>query len=148
MHYRQQLTSGTLTYSLDNTVNYAQPFSANTVVEIDNVRLRPANSKYHTGDGSTVQFAISDTAGETTISNISDIGVAIIQQSTNTTLNAVRNIDYTVQTGDAFITMLSAPADGDKVIVYNNADAEYTISGDGTEITIAGPKLYKSHVMR
>ena len=92
----------------------------------------------------TVQFAISDTAGETTISNISDIGVAIIQQSTNTTLNAVRNIDYTAQTGDAFITMLSAPADGDKVIVYNNADAEYTISGDGTEITIAGLKLYKS----
>ena len=44
--------------------------------------------------------------------------------------------------------MLSAPADGDKVIVYNNADAEYTISGDGTEITIAGLKLYKSHVMR
>ena len=143
------LTSGTLTYSLDNTVNYAQPFSANTVVEIDNVRLRPANSKYHTGDGSTVQFAISDTAGETTISNISDIGVAIIQQSTNTTLNAVRNIDYTVETGDAFITMLSAPADGDKVIVYNNADAEYTISGDGTEITIAGSVSYtSSSVMR
>ena len=36
------------------------------------------------------------------------------------------------------------PVDGDKVIVYNNADAEYTISGDGTEITIAGPVIQVS----
>jgi len=143
------MTAGTFTYSLDNTVNYAQPFSGNTVVEIDNVRLRPANSKYHTGDGSTTQFAISDTAGETTIGNVSDIGVAVIQQSTNTTLNAVRNIDYTVSSGDAFITMTTAPADGDTVIVYNSADAEYTISGDGTEITIdTGYSFTSSSVMR
>ena len=145
----QNMTAGTFTYSLDNTVNYAQPFSGNTVVEIDNVRLRPANSKYHTGDGSTTQFAISDTAGETTISNIGDIGVAVIQQSTNTTLNAIRNIDYTVSSGDAFVTMTTAPADGDTVIVYNSAAAEYTISGDGTEITInSGYSFSSSSVMR
>lgn len=143
------MTAGTYTYSLDNTVNYAQPFGANTVVEIDNVRLRPVNSKYHTGDGSSTQFAISTTAGETTIGNINDIGVAVIQKSDNRTLNAVRNIDYTVNSGDAFITMNLAPADGDTVIVYNAADAEYRISGDGTEITIDGGYSFtSSSVMR
>lgn len=143
------MTAGTYTYSLNNTVNYAQPFGANVIVEIDDVRLRPINSKYHTGDGSTTQFAIATTAGETTISNISDIGVAVIQKSDNTTLNAVRNIDYTVTSGDAFITMNLAPADGDTVIVYNRADAEYTISADGTEITIDGGYSFtSSSVMR
>jgi hypothetical protein len=138
------LTAGTYTYSLDNTVNYAQPYSANTVVEIDDVRLRPANSKYHAADGSTVQFNIATTAGETVIVNPGDIGVAVIQRATNTTLNAVRNVDYTAVAGDAFITMLTAPADGDTVIVYNRASAEYTISGDGTEITIDGGVSFSS----
>ena len=138
------LSAGTYTYSLTNTVNYAQPLDANTIVEIDGVRLRPANSKYHSGDGSTTQFNISTTAGETTIVNPGDIGVAVIQQSTNTTLNAVRNIDYTATAGVAFITMTTAPADGDTVIVYNRASAEYSISGDGQEITIDGSVSFTS----
>lgn len=143
------LTAGTYTYDLDNTVNYAQPFSANVIVEVDNVRLRPANSKYHTGDGSTTQFAIADTAGETTIVNTGDFGVAIIQQSDNTTLNAVRNVDYTINSGDDFITMTSAPASGDTVIVYNRSEAEFVISGDGTEITLDGSVSFtSSSVMR
>jgi len=138
------MTAGTYTYSLDNTVQYAQPLSANTIIEIDGVRLRPANSKYHAGDGSTVQFNIATTAGETVIVNPGDIGVAIIQKSDNLTLNAVRNVDYTAVAGEAFITMLTAPADGDTVIVYNRASAEYTISGDGTEITIDGGVSFTS----
>ena len=138
------MTSGTYTYSLDNTVQYAQPFSANTIVEIDGVRLRPANSKYHLGDGSSTQFNIATTAGETAIVNPGDIGVAIIQQSTNTTLNAVRNVDYSAASGNAYIAMNTAPADGDTVIVYNRASAEYSISGDGTEITIDGSVSFTS----
>ncbi len=138
------MTAGTNTYSLVNTVNYAQPFSANTIVEIDGIRLRPSNNKYHTGDGSTTQFNISTTASETTIVNPSDIGVAVIQQSTNTTLNAIRNEDYTATAGDAFVTLTTAPADGDKVIVFNRSESEYTISADGTEITIDGSLSFTS----
>ena len=195
------MTAGTNTYSLDNTVNFAQPFSANTIVEIDGIRLRPANSKYYTGDGFTTQFNISITAGETTIVNPSDIGVAVInsaadttlnysadnvaitadeiaetadaqgrfaviQQSTNTTLNAINNEDYTITTagysadnsaftadnvintadteGRLFVTMITAPADGDKVIVYNRSESQYTISADGTEILIDGSVSFTS----
>ena len=145
----QTLTSGTFVYSLSNTVNYAQPFTGNTVVEVDNVRLKPANSKHYTGDGSTTQFTISKTAGETNIVNIADIGVAVISKSTGQTLNAVRDIDYTLTAGTDFVTMITAPSDGDTVIVYNSRDAEYSISGDGTEITLAGSVSFtSSSVMR
>ena len=145
----QTLTSGTFTYNLTNTVNYAQPFTGNTVVEVDNVRLKPANSKHYTGDGSTTQFIISKTAGETNIINISDIGVAVISKSTGQTLNAIRDIDYTLTAGTDFVTMVTAPADGDTVIVYNNRDAQYSISGDGTEITLDGSVSFtSSSVMR
>ena len=145
----QNLTAGTFTYNLTNTVNYAQPFTGNTVVEVDNVRLRPANSKYYTGDGSTTQFVIAKTAGESTIVNINDIGVAVISKTTGQTLNAVRDIDYTLTAGTDNITMTTPPADGDKVIVYNNASAEYSISATGTEITIADSVSFtSSSVMR
>jgi hypothetical protein len=143
------LTSGTFIYALDNTVNYAQPFSANTVVEIDNVRLRPANSAYYTGDGATTQYNIAGTAGESTIGNINDIGVTIISKSTGQALNGVRDIDFTVATGVNFITLTTAPADGDTVIVYNNADAEYIISASGEEIVInSSVSFTSSSVMR
>ena len=145
----QNLTGGTFTYALTNTVNYAQPFTGNTVVEVDNVRLRPANSKHYSGDGSATQFVIAKTAGETNIVNVADIGVAIISKSTGQTLNAVRDVDYTLTAGTDIVTMVTAPADGDTVIIYNNASAEYSISATGTEITIAGSVSFtSSSVMR
>ena len=130
------LSAGTYVYDLNNTINYAQPFTANVVVELDGVRLRPANSVYHTGDGSTTQFAISTTSGETTISNFNNIGVAVIKQSDNLTQNMVKDQDYTVVNGDSFVTINTAPADGDIVIVYNKANAEYSIDGTGTQVTL------------
>ena len=130
------LTAGTTEYDLDNTVNHAQPFTANTVVDLNGVRLRPANAKYHSGDGSTVQFAIPTTAGESSIGAPNDIGVAIISASTNITQNATRASDYLAVAGEAFITMLTAPADGDTVIVYNRTDAQYSIDGNGDKIYI------------
>ena len=143
------LTSGTFIYALDNAVNYAQPFSANTVVEIDNVRLRPANSAYYTGDGVITQFNIAGTAGESTIGNINDIGVTVISKTTGLALNGVRDIDFTVTTSTNFVTMTTAPSVGDIVIVYNNADAEYIISASGTEITIdSSVSFTSSSVMR
>ena len=138
------LTAGTSTYDLDNTVNYAQPFSANVVVDLDGVRLRPANSKYHTGDGSTTQFAISTTSGETTIGNFNNFGVALIKKSDNQTTNMIKDQDYTIVNGDDFVTLNTAPADGDTVIVYNTTDAEYFIDGAGDQITIAGDVTFNS----
>ena len=143
------LTSGTYVYSLDNTVNYAQPYNSNTVVEIDNVRLRPANSKYYTGNGVITQYSIALSANEASIVNINDIGVTTISKSTGQALNGVRDIDFTVTAGTNFITMITAPADGDTVIVYNNADADYIISGTGTEIVIdSSVSFSSSSVMR
>ena len=143
------MATGVYTYALADPSLYAQPYSANTIVEINNVRLRPANSVYHTGNGVATQFTMAKTAGETTIVAASDIGVAIIQKSTNTTLNAIANIDYVVVAGTDYITMLNPPADGNKVIVYNKRSAQYTISGDGTEITInASVAFNSSSVMR
>ena len=143
------LTSGTLVYSLDNTVNYAQPYSANTVVEVDNVRLRPANSAYYTGNGVLTQYNIANTANESTIGNINDIGVTVISKSTGQALNGVRDIDFTVTAGTNFVTLTTAPALGDTVIVYNNADAEYIISATGTEIAIdSSVSFTSSSVMR
>ncbi|MBL96204.1 MAG: hypothetical protein CMF52_00145, partial [Legionellales bacterium] len=117
---------------------HAPPGSANTIVEVDDLRIRPVNSVYHTGDGSTTQFATPQTAAEGNIVNTGSISVAIIQKSDGITLAAVKDIDYTVTAGTQFITMLTAPADGDTVIVSDDRDADYTIGLDGQTVTISG----------
>ena len=61
----------------------------------------------------------------------------------------MRNVDYTLTAGTDFVTMTTVSLDGDIVIVHNNADAEYSISGDGTEITLDGSVSFtSSSVMR
>jgi len=143
------LTAGTTDYTLPNKVEYARPFSANTIVEINNHRLRPANQKYHTGDGSTTQFNIATTAGESTISSVGDIEVTVIRQSNNRAENLVRTIDFEASAGDSFITINTAPADGDTVIISNKVDAEYTIGADGLSIGLTSSVSFStSDVLR
>ena len=67
---------------------HAPPGSANTVVEVDDLRIRPVNSVYHTRDGSTTQFATPQTCAEGNIVNTGSISVAIIQKSDGITLSA------------------------------------------------------------
>ena len=84
----KSLTSGTLVYSLANTIKFAQPMEGNVVVELDGHRLRPSNTIYHTATGSETNFAISQTAGESAPVSIGDVRVAKISQGVTTNLIA------------------------------------------------------------
>ena len=129
------MTAGTYTYALENTVNYAGPFTANVIVEVDNVRLRPSSQKYSTANGSNTVFPTPSRAGEVGIVNTSDISVSVIGTDGITT-NMVQGVDYTATAGDSNVTLTNAPANTATVIVSNTKDAEYFVSADGTEVTI------------
>ena len=137
------MTAGTYTYALDNTIEYAQPFSANTIVDVDGVRLRPANSVYHIANGTNTVFSMPSTAQESGIINVSDIGVAVIGVDGITT-NMTRNVDYTAVVGQTTVTLNTAPAANSTVIVYTDQASEYRISGDGKEIMIDGSVSFTS----
>ena len=78
--------------------------SANTVVEIDNVRLRP---KQQVSQAMVKLYSLQLVIQKLHTQNIK-ILVLQLYNKARTPTNAVRNIDYTEETGDAFITMLSA----------------------------------------
>lgn len=132
----KSLTSGTLVYSLSNTIKYAQPMEGNVVVELDGHRLRPSNTVYHTATGSETNFAISTTAGESAPAGIGDIRVAKI--SAGVTTNLIANDDFSYDSATGEVTPVVQPSNGDIIIVGNVANAEYLISGDGTSITLDG----------
>ena len=82
--------------TLSNPPQYAQPLTGNMVAEINGVRLRPANSKYHVADGSSIVFSIPDTSGEDATVTQGDITVTHIDKANKTTNNLSIYQDYTV----------------------------------------------------
>ncbi len=116
---------------------FAPPMSANSVLVVDDLRVRPENSVYHTADGSSLQFATPQTCGEGNIAFVGAISVAILRKDGTPALSAVRDIDYTVSTGTQFVTMITAPNEGDIVVVTDNTSADFTIGLDGETLSMS-----------
>ena len=149
------LTSGTNTYALDNPVQYVQPLEGAVVAVINDLRLRPTNSKHYIADGSTVTYSIPTTAGEASEVLDGSIRVSVISRDDSSTLfpneNKTVNIDYTVDITDGSsartITFYDPPSTGDTVIVSVRTGSEYTVSENSITITdeslfTTGDKLY------
>ena len=117
------------TIDLDRELKYAGPFSANIVVEVNNVRLRPANNRYYTADGSTLSFFIPTTVDidPDTISD-NDISVYV-----NGDLQ-LQNIDYDVIESDGSslrqIEFYSAPDVDSTVTVSLQTGAEFRMNSN------------------
>ena len=117
------------TIDLDRNINYAGPLSGNMVVEVNNVRLRPANNRYYMGDGSTVEFFIPTTV---------DVNPDLISDNDiNVYLNGVelqQYIDYAVVPSDGSslrsVTLLSAPTEEDEVIISLQTGAQFRLNGN------------------
>jgi hypothetical protein len=116
----------------------APPASANSVLVVDELRIRPENSVYHIADGSSLQFATPQTCGEGDIVFVGAISVAVLRKDGTPALTAVRDIDYTVSTGTQFITMITIPNEGDIVVVTDNTSADFTVSLDGETVNMSG----------
>ena len=86
------------TIALDREVLYVQPHSANMIVELNGLRLRPANTVYYVGDGSSqTTFGTPDSCGEDPDILIEAfIQVARIDGQTGISVDLVLNDDYTI----------------------------------------------------
>jgi hypothetical protein len=122
-------------YPLDYTINLAQelkyngPFSENIFVEVNNVRLRPANNKYYTGDDSTVLFYVPSTVAidpETVSDNDINVFVDGAQQR--------QYIDYTIDPSDGStirsIQFFTAPANATVVTISLQTNAEFRMNSN------------------
>lgn len=151
------LTSGTYIYNIDQPFDndFANPLTGNVIVELDNRRLRPANSEYYTLDGSTLAYRVPHTANEVVANtSIGDISVTRLDKTNNVTQNLAYIQDYTItETVDATstavyqINLLSAYNSGDTLIVsVENANEFYIDAGElrlDTSVSFnTGDKVY------
>lgn len=115
------------TISLDRELRYAGPLSSNIILEVNSQRMRPANSRYYTGDGVNLVYEIPSTV-DIDPDTISDNDIEVY-------LNGVRqiqNIHYDVVPSDGVslrtIEFYVAPTTADEVTVALMSGAEFRIN--------------------
>lgn len=104
------------------------------IVEVDGLRLRPGNSNYFVGDGSTIEFALPTSADDNYGLDISKVQVWIDGTQVNVS-------DYIITTLDGSslpIVMLTTPPpnEGADISVTYTAEAEYTYNPTTKTITV------------
>ena len=130
----KQLTNDTRYIKLNREIEYDRAKDTVIIVELNGVRLRPGNSTYYTGDGSTLTYNLPISADDDyTNFNISKIEVwidgfkvDISNYSVNLTNIAQPTLIFTVPPKE----------DADISITYTQ-EAEYTYSDANNQVTIA-----------
>ena len=118
------MDGSTRTFTLANQPLYDGPVDAKVYVELAELRLRPAVYSYHTGDGTETNFAITETA---------DVNHATLTASdVSVFVDGVANSSWTLvdNSGVKEVQFTTAPSSEAKIVLGDNTNAEYTISGN------------------
>ena len=134
--YTQFLTTGSspvyptdYTVDLDQELKYDGPYSANIMVEVNNVRLRPANNSYYTGDGSTIVFFVPNTVDinpDTISDNDIDVYLAGELQEQGINYNVVSSDGSSLRS----VEFYNAPAENTAVVVSLQTGAEFRMNSN------------------
>ena len=131
-----------MTYSITNHIGTGvQPETAR--VYLNGLRLRPAEGFEHTGDGTTVGFAM-DIQTQTSAGLVADNEIVVYVDEQLKLLND----DYIITppgaewdgSTDRQVQFNTAPASGAKIKIFINTDAVYKITRDGT-LTLDSTKV-------
>ena len=116
--------------TLDKNLRYDRSKDSTVIVELNGSRLRPGNSEYYIGDGSTSIFELPSSAMETynslTFAEVQVWKNGIRQDSSEYSLSTLDGSSIPV------ITFFDAPASGDDISITYTADAQYFYSTDNT----------------
>lgn len=128
------------TIDLDRDIGYATPFAEKIIVELNGSRLQPPNQSYHTGDGSTVNFALPDTVYidpddiEGNEVKVSKNGVAMID-----------GVDWYLSASDGStmqdVVFYAAPDNGDQLTISVLIESQYQIVDANTILLREGLPL-------
>lgn len=129
--------------ALDEDLRRDRSKDSTVIVELNGVRLRPGNSTYYAGDGSTTTFLLPDTAEESYASlSFADVQVwknSIKQDAT----------DYILSDADGSsiptVTFFTAPLVGDDISITYIKEAEYFIDEQDDKIRLSGSLTYSDN---
>jgi len=120
------------TFTLPETMQYAQPWNSNIIVRRNGETLTPANNKYYLGDGSSTSFAIPSTSYSND-ANIADNDIVVVVSNATQQIN----IDYTLIRDGSSLPIVQfniAPADNAKITISDSSQADYRVVDENTLI--------------
>ena len=119
---------------LDENIRYDRSKDTVLIVELNGDRLRPGNTNYYTGDGSTAVYSLPSSAQETYSSlTFAEVGVWLNGTKQDAT-------DYVLSTADGSTiptaTFFDAPNAGDEISITYTAEADYFYDSADNSIRI------------
>lgn len=134
----EQLEDSQVVVRLDEVIRYDLPKDTTVIAELNGSRLRPSNTAYYDGDGSTVDFRLPNTANEKTITSLTNSQVRVWVDDTK--LNPVQDYTVSTPTGTSVptVTMFTPPEVGARVSITYTGDADYTINETTNDIELLG----------
>jgi hypothetical protein len=121
---------------LDETIRFDRSKDTVLITELNGSRLRPGNTAYYIGDGSTTVYDLQSSAGESEITSLTNANVQIW-------INAerIQTSAFTLSTPDGStlptVTFNTAPADNANISITYIGDADYTYDVSDNSITIS-----------
>jgi len=125
--FQTETSDGSLSIILTQSLQGTNP--VNLIVTSNGERLRPSEGVEHTGDGITTVFALP-TDGGYSQSLIADNDVSVYVDNTDLILNTDFVVDPWDGSTDRTVTLTTAPALGQTVLIAVRTKSEYFLSGN------------------
>ena len=132
----EQLEDSQVVVRLDEVIRNNLPKDTTVIAELNGSRLRPSNTAYYNGDGSTVDFRLPNTANEKTITSLTNSQVRVWVNDVK--LNPVQDYTVSAPTGNSVptVTMFTPPEVGARVSITYTGNADYTINETTNDIEL------------
>ena len=132
------------TVELDESIRYDRSKDTVLIVELNGDRLRPGNTNYYTGDGSTLSYSMPTSALE----EYNSLTFADVQVWLNGIRQDASDFELSPADGSTIptVTFYSAPTVGDEISITYVANSEYFYDSSNTirisdEITVPDGSL-------
>ena len=130
----EMISDSNRTIELDETIRFDRSKDSVLIVELNGDRLRPGNTNYYTGDGSTSVFLLPSSASEVYTSlTFAEVQVWVDSVRQDATDYVLGDVDgSSIPT----LTFYTAPAAGSDISITYTANAEYFYDATDNSIRI------------
>jgi hypothetical protein len=112
--------------SLNQPVEYVQPYEAMVSVKVNNSFIEPSSQAYYKGDGITKRFSLPVKRTVDDVTRITDSDIVVVVDK----ITKTNNIDYSINRNGVdlpTITFIKAPAKNSKITISNRSMSQYVI---------------------
>ena len=132
----EMLSNTNRTVVLDQDLRFDRSKDTVVIAELNGQRLKPGNTSYYTGDGSTLTFDLPNSAKEAEMANLTNAEVQVWIDSVRQEITS-----YSLSAADGVtlpdVTFLTAPDSGSDISITYTGEADYSYDVTNNSIAVS-----------